>query len=279
MRASLAIALLAAAACSDAPPDAAGGAGGAGGGATGCEGADLASDPQNCGACGRTCVIPEGAAACVAGECALGSCDVGFADCDGALDNGCEHLIDCDDGGACATSCGTTGALACGDVCAPSCTVPVESCNAIDDDCDGLCDNGPVAGCRQGVLRASGASGHFYGTDQAEAVAQGYNIEAIDYFFLYTGAATDLRPLFRCSKANGTTFLTTDTACEMLGGVLATVGFIAPVEECGAVPLYRLHQPAANNHFFTLSAPERDNAIAMYGYVDQGVAGYVWPAP
>jgi hypothetical protein len=274
------------AACSEgggSPADGGGGAGGGSGGGgegghvTGCEGADLETDPQNCGACGRTCVIPAGDAACVAGECALGSCATGFADCDADVDNGCEHPIACDEGDACPTSCNSTGALSCADVCAPACANPAEACNAIDDDCDGVCDNGPVAGCRDGVLRASGAKGHFYGLEESEATGQGYTIEALDYFFLYTGAAADLRPLFRCVKANGAMVLTTDTACETLGYVQATVGFIAPVEECGAIPLYRLHHAASDNHFYTTSAGERDNAITAYGYVDQGIAGYVWP--
>ncbi|MFM2247095.1 MAG: hypothetical protein RL071_3169, partial [Pseudomonadota bacterium] len=34
-----------------------------------------------------------------------------------------------------------------------------------------------------------------------------------------------------------------------------------------------------NNHFYTLSAAERDNAVAVYGYVSEGIAGYVWASP
>ena len=55
------------------------------------------------------------------------------------------------------------------------------------------------------------------------------------------------------------------------------LGFIATRATCGAVPLYRLNN--GPNHFYTTSAAERDDAIASLGYVDEGVAGYVWRGP
>jgi hypothetical protein len=262
------------------------GAGGEGGSdacaASLCEGScvdDLDADPDNCGACGRTCVIPRAGAACISGECALSSCDTGWADCDGDLANGCEVDNACQEGSACPTSCGSSGTTSCADVCAPTCELPVEACNALDDDCDGACDNGAIAGCRVGVHRAYGANGHYYTTDPNDATSQGYNVEVLDYFHLYTTAVADLRPLFRCSKANGKPFLTTATDCEMMGGPLATVGFIAPTQSCGSVPLYRLLNTAAGAHFYTLSATERDNAVINLGFADQGIAGYAWQAP
>lgn len=237
---------------------------------------DLASDPFNCGSCARTCVIGNAEAGCTAGECELTSCELGTADCDGDIGNGCELSIDCVSGDSCATSCGSTGTLSCADPCAPSCELPAESCNVVDDDCNEACDDGPMAGCRVGVHRAFGPNGHYYTTDPNDATSQGYTIEVMNFFHLYASAAADLRPLFRCSKANGKPFYSTDTACEMLGGVLATVGFIAPVAECGAVPLYRVYHPVAGAHFYTVSAAEKDNAVANLGYQDQGIAGYVW---
>jgi uncharacterized protein DUF5648 len=240
---------------------------------------DLQTDPLNCGSCGRSCVIGRAQAACSAGECTLASCETGFADCDGDLGNGCELEIDCQTGDSCATSCNSQGTLSCVDPCAPVCELPVESCNAIDDDCNGSCDEGPVAACRVAVHRAYGPNGHYYTTDPNDATSQGYTIEAMNFFHLYGAAAADLRPFFRCSKASGNPFYTTDTACEMLGGVLATVGFIAPQPECGAVPLYRTLNAAANAHFYTVSASERDYAVGTLGFQDQGIAGYVWLAP
>lgn len=54
-----------------------------------------ASDPRNCGACGRTCVIPHGTAACEDGECVVAACDEGYYDDDGEADNGCEREGEC----------------------------------------------------------------------------------------------------------------------------------------------------------------------------------------
>jgi alpha-tubulin suppressor-like RCC1 family protein len=51
---------------------------------------DTQSNVEHCGACGNTCVAPNGTPVCRAGTCAVGTCDEGFADCDGAASNGCE---------------------------------------------------------------------------------------------------------------------------------------------------------------------------------------------
>ncbi|NUP11835.1 MAG: hypothetical protein HOW73_37785 [Polyangiaceae bacterium] len=249
-----------------------------------CDGAcvDLETDPQNCGSCGRTCVIPNGTAGCASGECSLTDCAQGFADCDGEAETGCELEDACQAGGACATACGSTGGLVCTDPCAPTCAVPAEACNAIDDDCDGACDQGPIANCRIGVHRASnGTNGHLFTTDLAEAQAWG-TVEAENFFYLYKDAAADLRPFFRCPKAGtGNFFLTDSTDFPSVG----TVGFIAPqpanggAPTCGAVPLYRLYLAPNNWHFYTISAAERDNAVVNLGWTDEGIAGYVWTSP
>jgi hypothetical protein len=246
-----------------------------------CDGScvDVDNDPNNCGACGRTCVVSQAEASCDAGECVLNSCQQGFADCDSQLANGCEAEVDCEQGKACTTSCDSQGTLSCADACAPSCDLPAESCNLIDDNCDGSCDEGAVGGCRIGVHRSIGPLGHYYTTDESDALNQGQTIEALDYFHLYNDAAGDLRPLFRCLKSNGKTFLTTSTNCDMIGNSPTTVGFIAPMQECGAIPLYQLHLAASNAHFYTTSAAERDNAVNNLGYVAQREVGYVWGEP
>lgn len=237
---------------------------------------DTNSEPTSCGACGRTCSVPNATAACVEGECALGTCLDGFLDCDGALANGCERADACVVGAACSTSCGTTGAQACADRCAPTCTPPAEVCNLRDDDCNGQCDEGAIPGCRFAVHRGLGNGGHIFSTDFGQVTSNGYSLEHASIFHIYARAADGLSTLYRCRKSNGLTFLTTASSCE--GQVLVeTMGFVAPDARCGAVPLYRLQ--AGGNHFYTTSVAERDNAISTFGYALEGIAGHVWLAP
>ena len=59
--------------------------------ADGCEAAlDTLSD---CGACGTTCSVADGTAACSGGICAVASCDDGFGDCNGDPADGCETVF------------------------------------------------------------------------------------------------------------------------------------------------------------------------------------------
>ncbi len=237
---------------------------------------NLDEDPRNCGACGRTCYAPDGVATCAGGSCVLAECASGTADCDADLLNGCETVSDCVDGGACTTSCGSVGLAGCADLCAPTCGLPAESCNAQDDDCDGECDEGGLSGCRASVYRSSGAHGHIYGRDAGEAAASGQTIESGEYFFVYAAEAPGLVPLYRCDKGSGRRFLTASPSCEIGLSVDLVVGYMATGPSCGAQPLYRLYSSATNNHFYTLSEAERDNAVAVYGYAYESIAGYVW---
>lgn len=239
---------------------------------------DLRVDPDNCGGCGRTCYALEGEASCVEGSCVIAECAPSTADCDGDLLNGCETVSSCVEGGACATTCGSVGLAGCADLCAPTCALPAESCNAQDDDCDGECDEGALAGCRASVYRSSGARGHIYGRDAGEAAAAGQTIESGEYFFVYAAEAPGLVPLYRCDKGGGLRFLTASASCEIGLPVDLLVGYMATGPSCGAIPLYRLYSSAGNLHFYTTSAAERDNAVAVYGYAYESIAGYVWPA-
>jgi hypothetical protein len=96
----------------------AGGTGGMGGGAgvTLCDATspDRQTDPFNCGACLHSCVAPNSTPDCVAGVCKI-TCVAGFFDADKKLENGCE--------------------------CAPS-NGGVEICDGIDNDCNGVVDDG-----------------------------------------------------------------------------------------------------------------------------------------
>jgi hypothetical protein len=244
--------------------------------------ADVDSDPTNCGQCGISCVIDNASATCTAGACAMAACDAGYADCDGAIATGCEHVIDCDAGAACSTSCGSTGVVGCSDPCAATCAAPAEVCNYLDDDCDTMCDaspgSGPIPGCRVGVHRANGGIGHFYTTNAGEVAAAGLTMESENFFFVYPEPHDGLIPLFRCIKPNtgGRRFLTSSIDCEATGAPELTLGFISPDADCASIPLYRVWAAASNDHFYTTSLAERDNAIAMFGYVDQGTPGSVF---
>jgi hypothetical protein len=43
-----------------------------------------------------------------------------------------------------------------------------------------------------------------------------------------------------------------------------------------AAPLYRLYNAAVKDHFYTMSAAERNNAVAADGYTYEGIAAYVF---
>lgn len=237
---------------------------------------DIQSEPTSCGACGRTCVVPNAMAACVDGECTLGMCRDGHLDCDGVLANGCESPDACVAGAACTTSCGSTGGQMCADRCAPTCAPPAEACNLRDDDCDGQCDEGAIPGCRVAVHRGSGNGGHIFSTDMGQVVSNGYSLEHGSIFHLYRGPGDGLTMLYRCLKSNGLTFLTTSSACEGQTQV-EMMGFVAPDARCGAVPLFRLQ--SSGNHFYTTSVAERDNAVNNLGYILESTAGHVWLGP
>lgn len=142
---------------------------------------DLQTDVQNCGACGNACSYPNATALCVKGVCQMGSCVHGYNDlnkksadgceysclptnngteqCDG-IDNECNGLVD--DGAVCECQyagaqkdCGSNvGACKYGKATCSSlhlwgtCDMTLgvgpkpETCNGVDDDCDGVADNG-----------------------------------------------------------------------------------------------------------------------------------------
>lgn len=238
---------------------------------------DLLTDARHCGQCGRRCIFSHGEAACVGGECVLQACEEGYFDRDGALENGCEQRDACTPPHVCMSACGTEGMSAC-EQGEEVCVAPAEVCNAVDDDCDGECDEGALAGCRVAIHRGTGA-GHIYSNDQGMLPT----VESLSYFYLYPSqpqgeSGGGFRPVFLCRKGDGTYLLSSDLACEG-NQVHHQLGFWASQQTCGATPLYRLHNATHNDHFYTVSAPERDNAVSMYGYRDEGVAGYVWRAP
>ncbi|MFA5992581.1 MAG: hypothetical protein WC796_02670 [Candidatus Pacearchaeota archaeon] len=42
------------------------------------------------------------------------------------------------------------------------------------------------------------------------------------------------------------------------------------------VPFYRTYNPSTGDHFYTMSETEKNNAVANYGYSDEGIAAYIF---
>ncbi len=113
--------------------------------ANGCEttSADLQTDEANCGGCGLVCDPTSAVGECLSGGCTVAQCDLGFADCNGDPDDGCE--VDTDDFATDGANCG-----GCGAACAPAsadglclsgeCTIA--ACDAGSADCNGLAEDG-----------------------------------------------------------------------------------------------------------------------------------------
>ncbi|NMC71903.1 MAG: hypothetical protein GYA57_17850 [Myxococcales bacterium] len=88
------------------------------------------------------------------------SCNGADDDCDGACDDGFECCAR--SGATCATTCGSTGTRVCSTSCTwGSCVPPAESCNGLDDNCDGMTDEGFTcrAGATESCTTACGSNG------------------------------------------------------------------------------------------------------------------------
>ncbi len=124
-----------------------------------------------------------------------------------------------------------------------------------------------------------GASGdHFYTTSATErdnAIAQyGYTSEGTACH-VYSFPGSGRLPLFRALKKYGAVVRLHATIVQyyVSEGIACQV-FASP--QAGTTPLFRLFRPASGDHLYTISATERDNAIAQHGYNDEGTACHVF---
>ena len=105
--------------------------------ANGCE-SNTTTDNNNCGTCGTECVNNQGSSTCTAGSCIL-SCIVGWDDCDGLANTGCETPLNTvSDCNACGELCDLNNAV---ELCAPG-NCYLISCDSGYANCDGNDGNG-----------------------------------------------------------------------------------------------------------------------------------------
>jgi hypothetical protein len=101
---------------------------------------DPAGERLGSGICTDACLPPEGEACTAPDETCNGRDD----DCDTLSDE--DFACTAGQAAPCTTTCGSNGTGTCLDVCLPAvpgaCIPPAETCNGLDDDCVGGCDNG-----------------------------------------------------------------------------------------------------------------------------------------
>jgi Repeat of unknown function (DUF5648) len=151
-------------------------------------------------------------------------------------------------------------------------------------------------------LFSSNSGDHFYTTSQAERqnaiLNVGYLSEGIAGY-VFAAQQPDTTPVYRLfNPRTGDHFYTTsaaerDNAVNNLGynneGTACfiyaftsyadegTACHVFPTQVAGTAPVYRLRSSTTIDHFYTMSAAERQNAIAQDGYVDEGIACYAYP--
>ncbi|KAJ4482023.1 hypothetical protein J3R30DRAFT_3455929 [Lentinula aciculospora] len=138
-------------------------------------------------------------------------------------------------------------------------------------------------------LRAFSSSlqDHFYTTNVSEmtnsALLGGvYSFEG-ESAFLWSTPQPGTVPLFRLYNQNFTDHFYTVSSDEIPilinegwtydSAPNHTAGYVYPYSICGASPIYRLFDPVAMDHFYTMNIVESQNAVQI-GYQDQGIAGF-----
>lgn len=241
------------------------------------------SVPTSCGAphCFEaTCFVVLDDRACPAGQaCTEEGCvgEPGDAGWDAGLD-GSSTVLDgcaCAPGTACTTACGSTGITRCDGACVASCDPVAETCNLVDDDCNGRCDDG--VGCRQAMVETRNALGSFcYATDP-ESQCPGHTVFGVR-FHAYRDYVAGTVPLYRCLDADASILLTR-VACRPDAEPVAYV--TSGGDACGAGPIHHFRKReglSPMEHIYLDEAPPSgDPLYSSYEY--RGVAFHAWREP
>jgi hypothetical protein len=105
-------------------------------------------DPNNCGACGVVCSLPNATPDCTAGICTIAMCDTGFADCNQNAADGCEvNVLDNPQScGSCGLVCLPNATCLMG-VCYPGCSPPFINCGGFGCNINSYTDVNNCGGC------------------------------------------------------------------------------------------------------------------------------------
>ncbi len=241
-------------------------------------------DSMGTAICGIDCTVPPPS-----------SCNPPEETCNGE-DDDCDH--ECDNGfaccrfttGSCTTSCGTDGTRVCSSSCTfDTCVPPAETCNGEDDNCDGECDNGSGMSCCRAESESCSTSCGTTGTrdcssscvwgscDPPEETCDGSDEDC-------DGTAdegADCRIAvyrFACPSDH---FYKNDSStpggCTYEGVGWYNYASAVSGSSFSTTAMYMLYHSGGADHLYTISAEERDSAIAG-GYTLEGNIGYCSPS-
>lgn len=215
----------------------------------------------------------------VSGDGCTGACVTEFCG-DGVVQAGLGEQ--CEGGGqsqGCTTSCGSSGTQTCsGTSCTwSSCAPPAETCNGVDEDCDGNID---TSSCLATVWRFYNPStgDHMYKTTQTPDA--GYQLELIS-FKVYTSQVSGTVPLYQ--RFNGSdhlpTYVTTEGDPWYSGTV--TLGYVATNSSWSAAgyasaELCRYYHASIGDHMLFTYISDANLPGVLPGYVREGCGRWVW---
>lgn len=116
---------------------------------------------------------------------------------------------------------------------------------------------------------------HLYTHDPNEASSLGFIREAQNYFYLTRATGGHYATLYRCNYRNHH-YVSLDSRCEVGIAPEYALGRAARWQMAGTVPLYRTRDPRTGHRLSTTDAGERQTTL-NWGWVNEGITGYVWP--